>query len=98
MSEYGSKINVLAKMYFDVLSIPISTGSIGTFASLYSSFIFIAKHQKCDGVHTNTKNPTKNPRMSIEPVAADQPAIAAALPANPPITIFEEFNRFNHAV
>jgi len=31
--EYGKSIIVLARIYFDVLSIPINTGSIGTFAS-----------------------------------------------------------------
>ena len=36
----------------------------------------------------NTKNPIKNPNGSIDPVAADQPAIDAALPAKPPIIIF----------
>ena len=36
--------------------------------------------------------------MSIDPVAADHPAIDAALPANPPITIFEEFERLSQTV
>jgi len=33
INEYGKSIIVLARMYFDVLSIPIYTGNIGTFAS-----------------------------------------------------------------
>ena len=85
-------------MYFDVFCIPIITGSIGTSACAYSSLIFIARHQKCDGVQTKTKNPTKNPKRSILPVAADQPAHAAALPAIPPITIFEVLSRLSQAV
>ena len=46
----------------------------------------------------NTKNPIKNPNGSIDPVAADQPAIDAALPAKPPIIIFDQFLRLSHAV
>ena len=85
-------------MYFDVFCIPITTGNIGTFAWAYSSLIFIARHQKWDGVQTNTKNPTKKPNKSILPVAAAHPAQAAALPAIPPITIFEELRRFSQTV
>ena len=36
--------------------------------------------------------------MSSDPVAADHPAIDAALPAKPPITMFEEFRRLSHTV
>ena len=77
---------------------PITTGSIGTFACAYSSRIFIARHQKCDGVQTNTRNPTRNPSRSMLPVAPAQPAHAAALPAIPPITIFDVLSRFSQAV
>ncbi len=85
-------------MYLEVFCIPIITGSIGTSAWAYSSLIFIARHQKWEGVQTNTKNPIKNPSKSIEPVAADHPAHAAALPAIPPITMLDEFNLFSQAV
>ncbi|SVB39182.1 uncharacterized protein METZ01_LOCUS192036, partial [marine metagenome] len=39
INEYGNRMIVLARIYFDVLSIPINTGSIGTFTSAYSSRI-----------------------------------------------------------
>jgi hypothetical protein len=38
------------------------------------------------------------PAGGTNPVAAVQPAIDAALPANPPITILDEFFRFNQTV
>ena len=36
--------------------------------------------------------------MSIDPVAPAHPAIDAALPAKPPITILDELRRLSHAV
>ena len=98
IKEYGTSISVFASIYLDVRLMPITTGNMGTFACSYSSRIFMAKHQKCEGVHTNTKNPTKNPNKSSVPVAADHPAQDAALPAMPPITIFDVFSRFSQTV
>ena len=77
---------------------PITTGSIGTSAWRYSSRIFMARHQKWDGVQTNTRKPTRNPSRSSVPVAAAQPAHDAALPAMPPITMFDVLRRLSQAV
>src|SRR4026209_3043062 len=97
-SGYGNKIAVFANIYPAVFSLPISTGSIGTFTDSYSSLDFIAKDQKEGGVHKKTNNPIRKPRISIDPVVVAHPAIDAALPANPPTTIFETFERLSHNV
>jgi hypothetical protein len=46
----------------------------------------------------NTSHPTRNPNKSIEPVVVAHPAIDAALPANPPITILDGFDLLRNVV
>src|ERR671910_3746729 len=96
--ENGSNNAVLINIQIDAFSLPIRTGNIGTLTFAYSSLIFIARHQKRGGVHMKTNHPTKNPNRSIEPVVVAHPAIDAALPANPPTTMLDEFNLLSHAV
>ena len=50
------------------------------------------------GSRQKPKSQLRNPSKSILPVAAAQPAHAAALPAIPPITMFEVFSRFSQTV
>src|ERR671916_214457 len=76
----------------------MSTGNIGTCTLAYSSLAFIARHQKWGGVHMKTSHPTKKPNKSIDPVAVAHPAIEAALPAKPPMTIFEALVRLSESV
>ena len=45
-----------------------------------------------------TSHPTRKPNRSMDPVAVAQPAIEAALPAKPPMTIFEALLRLSQAV
>src|ERR671920_77277 len=97
-SEYGRRIIVFRKMYPAVFSLPIRTGSIGILTFAYSSLDFMARHQKCGGVHMNTNQPTRKPVTSIEPVVEAHPAIEAALPANPPITMFKALLRLSQIV
>lgn len=96
--ENGSNIAVLMKIYLAVLWLPIKTGNMGTLTLAYSSLVFIARHQKWGGVHINTSQPTKNPVKSIVPVVVAHPAIDAALPANPPITILDDCDLLSQTV
>ena len=61
-------------------------------------FHFHCKTPKVGWSPHKYKKSIKKPKISIEPVAADQPAIEAALPAKPPITILDEFSLLSHAV
>jgi hypothetical protein len=66
-----------------VLVSPWVTVSIGTPASVYSSFINKAKDQKCGGVHKNIN--INIIRLSVDtcPVATAQPIIGGKAPAAP---------------
>ena len=71
-------------------SIPLTTGIIGIPAFAYSSFLLIARAQKCGGVQIKINSTSKSGNGSMEPTTAVQPSKGGIAPAKPPMTIFCE--------
>ena len=84
-----NKSTVYKRICTLVNSRPWVTGNIGISAFLYSSLRWIAKAQKCGGVHIKTIRKRRSAySMPFEPATAVHPRTGGAAPAAPPITIF----------